>query len=119
MSAKLEETHRPSRARRVVGVVLNTVGISAAIGGIYFTVDVVKAIIDVVRLAKSEPPQGTAGAVAGTTRGVSTFLGAFDLLFIFVFGAIAVICYLIAIWLLDPFQRWRDWRSDSQNHLSY
>ena len=110
---------RPSRGRKVVRVLLNAGGLSAAIVGVYFTVDVVKAIIDLVRLARSEPPHGTAEAVAGTSRGVSTFLGGFDLLFIFVFGAIAVMCYLIAIWLLDPFQRWRDWRSDSASHMGY
>jgi hypothetical protein len=113
-----DEVRTPGRARKIVTVVLNTIGIAAAGGGLYFTVQVVEVILNLVGLTRLEPPPGTAESVAGTARGVSAFLGAFDLLFIFVFGAIAVVCFLIAAWLLEPFQRWRNWRAISSHRLA-
>jgi len=109
----------PSLARKFVGVLLNAVGIGAALGGVYFTFLVASPILDIAQLARSQSqrPTTTPDAVAGTANGVTAFLGAFDLLFIFVFGSIATGCFLVAVWLLDPFQRWREWRTRSGTGL--
>jgi hypothetical protein len=114
VSGDVTGERKPSGARKVVRVLLNTIGIGAAAGGTYFTVLVVTSILDIAQLARSQPQTG---AAAGTAHGVTAFLGAFDLLFIFVFGAIAVICFLIAVWLLEPFQRWRTWRANRASQL--
>lgn len=108
VSANTTGARPQSRARKVVGVLLNTVGIASAAGGVYFTVQVVAAILDIVQLSRSQPKTGPA---VGTSHGAAAFLGMFDLAFIFVFGLIAVMCFLLAGWLLEPFRRWRDWRA--------
>jgi hypothetical protein len=117
VSADVTGERKPSGARKVVRVLLNSIGIGAAAGGTYFTVLVVSAILDIIRLVRSNPQKGIAEAAAGTSHAAMALLGGLNLLFIFVFGSIAVICFLIAVWLLDPFQRWRDWRSGSANDV--
>jgi hypothetical protein len=55
VSADVTGERKPSGARKVVRVLLNTIGIGAAAGGTYFTVLVVSAILDIIGLVRSNP----------------------------------------------------------------
>ena len=100
----------PTRSRKITGILINTVGILAGLGGMVSAVMTVSPIVDIVQLTRlrSQPP-GPGGAALG-------FIGMIDLLSIFVFGSIAFVCLSIAVAALDPRRRWREWRTESRRH---
>jgi hypothetical protein len=93
--------------RRIVGGLINTIGILAGLGGIVSAVMTLSPIVDIVQLTRlrSQPPGPGGSALA--------FVGMIDLFSIVVFGSIAFVCFAIAVAALDPRRRWRQWRTDS------
>ena len=102
-----QELRSPSRARKVVGVLLNAAALAAAAGGAYFLVETIQSLIHVIGLSRASQPAGPAGPAVA-------ILGVFDVMFIFVFGLMAGICLAFAAWILEPISRWRNWRSRSR-----
>jgi ABC-type antimicrobial peptide transport system permease subunit len=96
--------------RRIVGGLINTIGILAGLGGIVSAVMTLSPIVDMVKLTRlrSQPPGPGGSSLA--------FVGMIDLFSIVMFGSIALVCFAIAVAALDPRRRWREWRAESRRY---
>jgi hypothetical protein len=93
----------PTTGRKVVGVFINAFGLVAAVAGFYFAALAIGSIAHIVTMARSRTTAGLAAPAIAV-------VGMFDIMFVFVFGFVAVICLSIGAWILEPLDRWRSWR---------
>ena len=93
----------PTTGRKIVGVFINGFGLVAAGAGFYFAALTIGSIAHVVTVARNRAPTGLGGPAMAIA-------GMFDIMFVFVFGFVAVMCFSIGAWILEPVARWRSWR---------
>jgi hypothetical protein len=89
--------------RKIVDVFISAFGLVAAGAGFYFAALAIRSIAHVVTLARSRAPTGLGGPAIAVA-------GMFDVMFVFLFGFVAVMCFSIGSWILEPVARWRSWR---------
>ena len=90
--------------RRIPRSVFAVIGAIAGGLGLYTFFLVTKSAVDLVRLAAHRP-----ATPAWDYFSVIT-IGGIDFLVVLVFGPISVVLLSVAVWGLEPRQRWREWR---------
>jgi hypothetical protein len=90
----------PTIGRKIVDVFINAFGLVAAGAGFYFAALTIGSIAHVVTLARNRAPTGLGGPAIA-------IVGMFDVMFVFVFGFVAVMCFSIGAWILEPVTWWR------------
>jgi uncharacterized membrane protein len=93
----------PTLGRKIVGVFINAFGLVAAAAGLYCAGLGIAAIFHIVMLTRAR-------STAGLGSPAIAIVGMFDVVFVFVFIFLAVICLSIGAWILEPLRRWRGWR---------
>jgi hypothetical protein len=91
--------------RQAVGIIINTIGIAAAVCGVYFAYMTIRSVVDIVRL----PPLHAASSRYASPA--VALIGGLFWLELIVFGAVAVISLALAAWILEPWRRWKEWRA--------
>ncbi len=98
---------QPSLARQIVGILINAIGIAAAVCGGTLAYNATTSAIDLVRLIHAAPQGGLAGP------GIAV-VGMLDVMIVFVLGTVAVLSLALAAWILEPMRRWREWRGKTR-----
>ena len=98
-----------SLARQIAGIIVNAIGIGAGVCGGYFAYMTISTVIDMTRLPplRTQPGRAASPGVA--------LVGSFDLLAVVVFGVVAALSLALAVWILEPVRRWREWRGGVPN----
>jgi hypothetical protein len=98
-----------SLARQIVGIIINAIGIGAGVCGCYFAYMTISTVIEMTRLPplRTQPGRAASPGIA--------LIGGFDLLAIVVFGVVAAFSLVLAVWILEPVRRWREWRGGIPN----
>ena len=90
---------------RIPRAVITGIGALAACFGLYTFFLMAESARDFLRLAGPNP-QAPATRVAGLT-----LMGSIDLLAVAIFGSMSAFLFTLAVWGLEPRQRWREWRA--------
>jgi hypothetical protein len=91
--------------RRIPRAVFTGIGALAACLGVYTLFLAAKSALEFLRLATPQS-QAPATRLAGLI-----LMGSVDLLAIAIFGIMTAFLFALAVWGLEPRQRWRNWRA--------
>ncbi len=98
----------PTRARKIGGVLFNTVGIAVALAGFYCAFLSIGAFLELADLARATQSQK-----AGLAGPAVMIVGMLEIMIAIGLAIVTVTCLKIAALMLHPVQRWRDWRTRS------
>jgi len=99
----VEAQPKRSLARQIVGIVINAIGIAAGVCGCYFAYLTISTVIEMRGLPPLRAQPGRASAS-------TALIGFFDLLAVVVFSVISALTLALAVWILEPVRRWKEWR---------
>jgi len=91
--------------RRIPRAVIIGIGALATCVGLYTLFLTAESALDFLRLAATKPRAPTT-ALAGLI-----VMGSIDLLAVAIFGFMTAFLFALAVWGLEPRQRWRNWRA--------
>ena len=98
----------PTRARKIGGVLFNTVGIAAALAGFYCAFLSIGAFLELADLARATQSQK-----AGLAGPAVMIVGMLEIMIAIGLAIVTVTCLKIATLMLHPVERWRVWRTRS------
>jgi hypothetical protein len=101
-------TSQATVRRRIPRPVFAIIGAIAGGLGLYTLFLVAESGVDLARLAADR-----SGAPAWNLFSLIA-IGGIDILVMLVFAPISVVLLLVAVWGLEPRQRWREWRKRSR-----